>query len=468
MRGSAWRGSALASAVVLLVLGCGGKGIDTAPTATTPGTTTSADCSPPRLNQAVLDTARQWYLFPETLPASIDPAAYATVGDFLNALTTQARVEGKDRFFSGVTSIATENALLQGTTAGFGFTLLESASPAALRVAQVFAGSAAADAGFVRGDALLEVGTSPTTLQPIDQILASTGGLEQAIGPSTAGIVRTLRWRTLAGETRTATLTKRSFELDAVPAANVRLLTLTNGNRIGHLTFRSFVSDPVASGASANLAALRAAFAQFAAAGVRDVVIDLRYNGGGLVSVGGTLASYVAGGRGSNRVFATLLFNDRQAGTSNSQFNFSGLASALGASRVYVLTGPRTCSASEQVINGLRGVGIDVVAIGDTTCGKPVGFQPASQCGTTYSVVNFESVNERFEGRYFDGFAPTCAVADDLSRALGAPDEALLSAAASFADNGVCPAPASGASSRTLRRQSPRAEAGERQDMLAR
>ncbi|MCK7493985.1 MAG: hypothetical protein MZW92_24090 [Comamonadaceae bacterium] len=115
-----------------------------------------------------------------------------------------------------------------------------------------------------------------------------------------------------------------------------------------------------------------------------------------------------------------------------------------------MLNGPRTCSASEQVINGLRGVGVDVVAIGDATCGKPVGFEPVSDgCGTTCSVVNFESVNARNEGRYFDGFAPTCAVAEDFTRPLGSADEPLLAAAANFADTGACPA-GSGAAARSL------------------
>ena len=95
--------------------------------------------------------------------------------------------------------------------------------------------------------------------------------------------------------------------------------------------------------------------------------------------------------------------------------------------------GHRTCSASEQVINGLRALAWTWWPIGDTTCGKPVGFLPADDgCGTTYSAVNFESVNARVEGRYFDGFAPTeridasdtCRVADDFTTPLGAPDGA--------------------------------------------
>jgi hypothetical protein len=115
--------------------------------------------------------------------------------------------------------------------------------------------------------------------------------------------------------------------------------------------------------------------------------------------------------------------------------------------RVFVLTGARTCSASEQVINGLRGIGLTVVAIGDTTCGKPVGFLPTSQCGTTYSVINFESVNERNEGRYFDGFAATCAVSEDFQQPLGSPAEPLLNAARTYADTGTCPL---GMTARTL------------------
>jgi len=112
---------------------------------------------------------------------------------------------------------------------------------------------------------------------------------------------------------------------------------------------------------------------------------------------------------------------------------------ALGLQRVFVLTGPRTCSASEQVINGLRGVGVQVVTVGDTTCGKPVGSLPRDDtCGTTYSVINFESVNARNEGRYFDGFDASCPVAEDYAIAQGAAGDPLVATAAWFADTGQC------------------------------
>jgi hypothetical protein len=206
--------------------------------------------------------------------------------------------------------------------------------------------------------------------------------------------------------------------------------TTTGGRRLGYLTVKDMVSQA--------LTPYDTAMASFQAAGVQDVVLDLRYNGGGLVSTGATLTSYLAGSRGTGLNYATLLFNDRHA-ASNSNYRFSNPAAALSLPRVIVLMGRRTCSASEQVINGLRGAGVQVVAIGETSCGKPVGFQPTAYCSQTYSAVNFESVNQRNEGRYFSGFAPTCAVAEDFTVPQGSTADPLMRAARTVADTGACP-----------------------------
>jgi hypothetical protein len=176
-------------------------------------------------------------------------------------------------------------------------------------------------------------------------------------------------------------------------------------------------------------APLDAAFAQFKTAGVSEVVLD-----------------------------------DKRAASNNVSYTFFSPFSAAGVGRVFVLTGPRTCSASEQVINGLRGIGVGVVAIGDTTCGKPVGFQPVNACGTTFSAVNFEAVNAANQGRYFDGFAPTCAVAEDFSRPLGSPSEALLDAAQTFADSGSCPLGGAPAAKRALSLRKAMQRSGEPDD----
>jgi hypothetical protein len=115
---------------------------------------------------------------------------------------------------------------------------------------------------------------------------------------------------------------------------------------------------------------------------------------------------------------------------------------------VYVLTGPNTCSASESIINGLRGVGVQVFLIGSTTCGKPFGFYPQDNCGTTYFSIQFQGVNNMGDGDYPDGFAAQnqsgasskkldgCSVTDDFAHELGDPNEGRLKAALDFRASG--------------------------------
>jgi hypothetical protein len=102
-------------------------------------------------------------------------------------------------------------------------------------------------------------------------------------------------------------------------------------------------------------------------------------------------------------------------------------------------------------MNSLRGIDIEVIQIGGTTCGKPYGFYPTPNCGTTYFSIQFKGVNDKGFGDYSDGFVPTtsptldseiegCALSDDLNHALGDTNERLLSAALYYRDNNQCPA----------------------------
>ena len=125
----------------------------------------------------------------------------------------------------------------------------------------------------------------------------------------------------------------------------------------------------------------------------------------------------------------------------------------LDLQRVYVITGPGTCSASEAIMNSLRGVSVEVIQIGSTTCGKPYGFFPTDNCGTTYFTIQFRGVNAMNFGDYTDGFSPAntqnnigtvvpgCSVADDFTKALGDPTEGRLSIALAHQSGQGCPAP---------------------------
>ena len=127
----------------------------------------------------------------------------------------------------------------------------------------------------------------------------------------------------------------------------------------------------------------------------------------------------------------------------------------LDLRRVFILTGPNTCSASESLINSLRGIDIEVIQIGEPTCGEPFGFYPTDNCGTTYFTVQFHGINAKGFGDYIDGFVPMegatggganvpgCRVADDFSHPLGDLAEGRLATALRYRDSSSCPVAAS-------------------------
>jgi carboxyl-terminal processing protease len=241
------------------------------------------------------------------------------------------------------------------------------------------------------------------------------------------------------------TVVLRSAQITKVPVQNVQTLQTATG-KVGYLLFNDHVATSEVQ--------LMNAISQLKADGVQDLVLDIRYNGGGLLDIASELAYMVAGpARTTGAVFERLQFNrknpfqltdaDTVTPFHPASLGFSARAGQalpqLGLSRVTVLTGGGTCSASESIINGLRGVNVQVNAIGNTTCGKPYGFIPRDNCGTTYFAIQFKGVNNQDFGDYADGMAPTCSVADDFSRPLGDPAEGRLAAALSYRVTGICP-----------------------------
>jgi carboxyl-terminal processing protease len=291
-----------------------------------------------------------------------------------------------------------------------------------LYVRYVEPASPAGLAGIRRGDQVLALnGRSTPEIIAADDFSALTAKL--------VGEALELRLRTASGIDRTVNLNAAIYPLRPVDGRVV--LPLSGGRQVGYLDVHQMIDQA--------LPRMVDAFNDFRVASVSEMVLDLRYNGGGLVSVGRDLSSLMAGSAVAGQPYAKLVYNRQQSG-SDATYAFGPSEAALALKRVYVLAGRRTCSASEQVVNGLRGVGIEVVLIGETTCGKPVGWVPRSQCGNTYSIVNFESVNAVGRGRYFDGFAPTCAVAENWQQPTGSTADALMAAALSHIETGRCPA----------------------------
>ncbi len=103
----------------------------------------------------------------------------------------------------------------------------------------------------------------------------------------------------------------------------------------------------------------------------------------------------------------------------------------------YVLTTGGSCSSSELVINALSPF-IDVVQIGETTCGKPVGQVPDRVGGFRLFAINFQTVNALDFGDYFDGLMPNCPVAATVAGDWGVSTDPLYAEALAYIKNSNC------------------------------
>jgi len=389
---------------------------------------TAGDCGVPAQNAFVRDTMNDIYFWYREMP-EVDPAAYPSPDALLEAL----RYRPLDTSFSYVGMRATEEAYYSDSQfIGFGFSM-KLAGPDDLRVSQVFPDSPAAAAGLARGHQLLQV-------NGIDVAeLLSTRRLDTVFGLGEVGVIGRVRYRDLDGAEHDAEMAKA---LVTIPTVSLTRVYDVRGKKVGYLVFKNFVQPSVA--------ALDTAFATLAAERVSDLVLDLRYNGGGLVSVAQHLAGLVGGGATSGQTFAQFVHNDKNAHR-NQTLRFPNPRNALGLRRLLVITTRNSASASELVINALRAF-IPVIVVGETTYGKPVGQYGYNFCDRVLYPVAFTLRNARGEGDFFDGLGPDCAAADDLQRAFGDPAEASLAEALQFSGTGACtPAAAAMARAQSLR-----------------
>ena len=410
------RRSALSSVVAALLLaGCGGGGGGGSLTAPTGANA----CSVEGQKQFVLDQMRDIYFWNASLPANVDLTAFATPEALLAHLTSFQPLDS----FSFINSAAADQQFFgEGRFAGFGFGYTVNGAGEA-RFLYVYAGSPAATAGFARGFEILAVD---------GQSVASLGasGLAASFGPAEVGVTRNFTIRRLDGSEFSADVSKDIVTIDPVPGARV---IDTAGGPVGYLELATFIST-----AEAELAT---AFADFESRGVTDLVLDLRYNGGGLVRIAELLGDYLGGSIAEGDVFSKTLYNADNSDR-NSTENFARLGASLALSRLVVIASGRTASASELVINGLE-PHADVVIVGATTFGKPVGQVGIEFCEKILRPTAFEKVNALDNGGFFDGLPVDCPAEDDLTSATGSDDDPALRAGLAYFATGSCPAQAS-------------------------
>ena len=403
-------------AFALGILSCGGGSSPTEPTATD-------QCSTQGQVLFVRDTLQNIYFWYKDLK-NPDPAGFNSPEAYLEAV----RYKPLDSSFSYVANKAESAAFFsESQFIGIGIST-QRLGTSELRIAQVFAGSPAADAGLLRGDYVLVINGKAVP------DLLRTGEIDTIFGPGTAGVIVNMTWRSFAdGGERSATLTKRAVTIPTVSTTQV--YDLRRGPRVGYIFFRNFVTPSVA--------ALNTAFQQLKAEGAEELILDLRYNGGGLVSVAQHLGGLIGAAATKGQVFIEFFHNDKNQ-SRNTSLRFEEPAAAIGFRQLVVITTRGSASASEGVINGLRPF-MPVTVVGDRTFGKPVGQYGYDFCDKTLFPVAFATRNARGEGDYFDGLPADCAAPDDLDHELGDPEEASLREALEFVRTGTCTSAASAA-----------------------
>ena len=226
------------------------------------------------------------------------------------------------------------------------------------------------------------------------------------------------------------------------PVRGAKVIT-DNGNKIAYLYFDSLIAK--------SQDALITAFSSFQAQGAKELVIDMRYNGGGLLYISSQLAYMIAGYSASyGKTYDKLVYNDKRSSenytyyfipyalNTSYKYDYTRPLPSLNLKRVTLLVDHGTASASEAVINGLMGIDVTVNLIGATTYGKPYGFTPQGNCGRYYYAVEFKGENHKGFSAFDAGFAPTCTVKDDLNFQLGDLAEPRLAEALQYIKNGKC------------------------------
>lgn len=265
----------------------------------------------------------------------------------------------------------------------------------------VYANSPAKAAGLKRGSIITQINGGNLTSGNVNDYYM------KLLYPSSVATLQITDY-----DHKQTSITSTPMYVDPVILKQVKEL---NGHRIGYLVYSSFDA--------AFDEELFEAFKYFKSQNITDLILDLRYNGGGHTMSANLIASCIVGASATNKVFSSLRYNATRMKAMNDKrddqyfmydnypnLGISLAAGDLGLTHVYCLVGSGTASSSELVINSLRGINVEVTLIGEKTTGKNVGMEPEmiTAKGNTYILypITFQSYNAKGFGDYEAGFIP--------------------------------------------------------------
>ncbi len=402
-----------------LVMSCK-KEKETVPPPPPPVSTTPTIPKEDILKDSALFYSRDIYLWNEQIPATFNAKNYSDLEKVMLAIRPYSVEAGfadpVDRFSFAIKQTEWDamsegmgtTSTTTGTEGDFGMTVFFRVE-GDLRVRLVEPLSPAGLAGIKRGWRITKInGNTDITTANSDFIV------DNIYDAATAKVT----FLKPDGSTVELDLARGHYQEKAVYLDSV--YTISN-KKIGYLVFNSFLGN------TADIQdEFQRVFSKFGSAGVTEVVMDLRYNGGGYVSLQQKLANYLVSTSANGGVMMNQVYNNANAvNNETTKFKKEG---TLNLSRVYFIVSNATASASELLINNLRPY-MDVKLIGANTYGKPVGFFPIPVGEWYIFPVSFRSTNKNGEGNYFNGLTVNAKVADGLDKDWGDITEARLASA---------------------------------------
>lgn len=380
----------------------------------------SGNSSASAIKDSTLSYSKDIYLWYSQIPGTFNAQSYADPNAIMEAIRQYSNEPGfsapVDKWSFGMKQTDWDN-LSNGVSADFGMNVFFR-KEGDLRVKSVERSSPAGIAGIHRGWKITKINGST------DITTANADFISNAVWYSKSG---TFTFQKPDGSSVDISLTAASYQEHPVYLDSVYTI---NSKKIGYLSFNSFLGDT-----TEVYNEFARVFNRFASAGVNDVIVDLRYNGGGYVTVQQKLADWLAPSAANGQLMMKEQYNDKY-----SDYNVSDYFQKLGSldlNRVYFIVSNNTASASELLINNLKPF-MNVQLVGPSkTYGKPVGFFPIPVADWYIFPVSFRSTNNQGQGNYFNGLDLNSTVADGLDKDWGDVSESCLQSAIANITTGV-------------------------------
>jgi carboxyl-terminal processing protease len=372
------------------------------------------------LKDSALSYTKDIYLWYNQIPSTFNAQSYADMDKIMTAVRQYSNEPGfsapVDRWSFAMQQTEWDN-LSSGVSGDFGINVFFR-EEGDLRVKSVERSSPAGLAGVRRGWRITKINGSANITT------ANASFISQAVWESNSS---SFTFQKPDGSSVDLNLAATTYQEHPVILDSVYTI---NAKKVGYFSFNSFLGDT-----TEIYNEFARVFNNFAAQHVNDVVVDLRYNGGGYVSVQQKLANWLAPSSANGQLMMNQQFNDKYT-SYNSADVFNKLGS-LNLGRIFFIVSSSTASASELLINNLKPY-MDVQLVGPSkTYGKPVGFFPI-EVGSWYIFpVSFRSTNKNGEGNYFNGLSLNKQVADGLDKDWGNLDESCLNEAMRFITTGA-------------------------------